>query len=351
MTTFRDSLRSYEDWLRAQIPGYVVEDDLKRKRKKIRGDPFTFLRGTCWRWAESARELARGLAEAPVVLSLGDAHVENFGLWRDSEMRLVWGANDFDEAAKTPYTFDLIRLGASAVLANRGSATTITDNILDGYRRALDAPHPFILETEQLWLRDLFGATDAMRTAFWDEEIFALPSEPQPGAKIQQVLREALPAHAKDITFAPRTAGVGSRGRARFIASATLYGAPLVREAKALAPSCWTRETGYEAVDSMRVARGPNRAPDRYLTVRDGFVLRRLGPDSRKLEQKDGVTALAPRLLRAMGGELANIHAASKPAAKAVSTHLAATGAKPFAKAVARVAEATEAEWKAFSAS
>ena len=33
-------------------------------------------------------------------LSVGDLHVENFGTWRDSEGRLIWGINDFDEALR-----------------------------------------------------------------------------------------------------------------------------------------------------------------------------------------------------------------------------------------------------------
>ena len=51
------------------------------------------------------------------MLAVGDMHVENFGTWRDAEGRLVWGVNDFDEAAKMPYTIDLVRLAASAMLA------------------------------------------------------------------------------------------------------------------------------------------------------------------------------------------------------------------------------------------
>jgi hypothetical protein len=38
-------------------------------------------------------------AGAPVVTGVGDLHVENFGTWRDADARLVWGVNDFDEAA------------------------------------------------------------------------------------------------------------------------------------------------------------------------------------------------------------------------------------------------------------
>ena len=42
---------------------------------------------------------------------------ENFGTWRDAEGRLIWGVNDFDEAARMPYALDIVRLATSAVLA------------------------------------------------------------------------------------------------------------------------------------------------------------------------------------------------------------------------------------------
>ena len=51
-------------------------------------------------------------------LAIGDLHVENFGTWRDKEGRLIWGVDDFDEAYSLPYTHDLVRLAASAEIAD-----------------------------------------------------------------------------------------------------------------------------------------------------------------------------------------------------------------------------------------
>ena len=48
------------------------------------------------------------------LLCVGDLHVENFGVWRDAEGRLVWGVNDFDEACEAAFAGDLVRLLASA---------------------------------------------------------------------------------------------------------------------------------------------------------------------------------------------------------------------------------------------
>ena len=77
-----------------------------------------FLRATFYRWCQFWPDVCPGLRRVrPSVLAVGDLHVENFGTWRDSEGRLVWGINDFDEVCRMPYTIDLVRLAASAHLA------------------------------------------------------------------------------------------------------------------------------------------------------------------------------------------------------------------------------------------
>src|SRR5262245_20173805 len=92
------SVQAYETRLREWLGRDLVAKDLALKHEYMRRNPFRFLRATCWRWAERARELCPDLAGAPPVLAIGDCHIENFGIWRDAESRLVWGVNDFDEA-------------------------------------------------------------------------------------------------------------------------------------------------------------------------------------------------------------------------------------------------------------
>ncbi len=79
----------------------------------MRKDAFRFLRATYFRWASEIEALLPDLAHAPAVLAVSDAHVQNFGIWHDLEGRLVWGINDFDDAAVIPYTVDLVRLATS----------------------------------------------------------------------------------------------------------------------------------------------------------------------------------------------------------------------------------------------
>jgi uncharacterized protein (DUF2252 family) len=118
MTSIRASVQAYEKRLKAQLGEAFVRADLKTKHEKMDESAFLFLRATCWRWAEIAGEICPELALAPAIASVGDAHIGNFGLWRDGEGRLVWGVNDYDEAALTPWPFDLVRLAASALLAD-----------------------------------------------------------------------------------------------------------------------------------------------------------------------------------------------------------------------------------------
>src|SRR5579883_363864 len=102
----------YENWLARHLT--ILEKDLELKHEAMRSAPFPFLRATYYRWAQVWPEICADAAHAPQVLAVGDLHVENFGTWRDIEGRLIWGVNDFDEAAPLPYTNDLVRLAASA---------------------------------------------------------------------------------------------------------------------------------------------------------------------------------------------------------------------------------------------
>ena len=101
------STEAYEKWLAAQIA--VLPADLKQKHQAMAEGPFPFLRATFYRWVQQWPVLCPAEAAAPTVLAVGDLHVENFGTSRDTEARLIWGINDFDEAYEMPYTIDLVR--------------------------------------------------------------------------------------------------------------------------------------------------------------------------------------------------------------------------------------------------
>src|SRR5690348_5754032 len=114
MEDIRRATRRYEEWLGDLIP--LVRADVRLKHARMREGPFFFMRATFYRWCQLWRARGKELAElgraAPVV-AVGDLHLENFGTWRDSDGRLIWGINDFDETTTLPWTHDLVRLAAS----------------------------------------------------------------------------------------------------------------------------------------------------------------------------------------------------------------------------------------------
>jgi hypothetical protein len=305
------ALAAYDRWLGSQCQ--TLPAGLARKRQRMAETPFAFLRATCFRFAAQFPVLFPDLAALPPVASCGDAHMENFGTWRDAEGRLVWGVNDLDEAALLPWPADLVRLAASALLAREGDAPRARDigaTLLAGYAANLGAPRAFILDETHQPLRE-FAAPDAKaRTSFW-EKLDTLRG-PAPPPAWQQALAAALPPGAGPPRFAPREAGLGSLGRPRFIAIADWRGGRVVREAKAVVPSAWLYAgcPGAETVDTAAMAAGPGRAPDPWFRLLPGMVLRRLAPDSRKLEAPLGKPAALLGLLGAMGGEIGNLHGA-----------------------------------------
>lgn len=76
--------------------------------------PFAFYRGTA---ALMASDLSRVPTTGQQVLSCGDAHISNFGLYASPERRLLFDLNDFDEAGFAPWEWDLKRLVTSVYLA------------------------------------------------------------------------------------------------------------------------------------------------------------------------------------------------------------------------------------------
>ncbi len=312
MTTIQQSVAAYETWMRAQLGADLVEAGLAKKHKLMKADSFSFLRGTYWRWAETILDICPELKSAPQLLAIGDTHLENFGTWRDEEGRLVWGANDFDEAAVMPYVLDLVRLATSAILARGEDGPTprvVADSILAGYRRGLREPSPVILERDYKWLRNAVLLPNAERKAFW-EKYRNLPPATAPDRYLK-ALHEALPDSAAAFEPKPRLAGTGSLGRPRFIAYVDWRGGPVVREVKALLQSGWSlkHDPSNKTIRTGIIAAGRARSPDPRYQVSGGLLVRRLSPNSRKIEvDGDAEVLLSPDMLDLMGFEIANCH-------------------------------------------
>ncbi len=354
MKSFSQSLDDYESWLAHELGGELVQEDMDEKHRKMRKEAFAFLRATYWRWVEIIYDVTPELAAMPQVLSIGDTHLENFGTWRDIEGRLVWGANDFDDAAIMPYGLDLVRLVASAILAEADdgiSGRAIAELILAGYRRGLDHAAPVILERDHPWLRDKLMLGEDEREDFWKKyDELAPGSTPAPG-RFVEALKYALPKGAGNVAPVPVTKGTGSLGRPRFVAYVREWrGGPVLREAKALVPSAWSLATSADQVVRTGViAAGRMRSPDPHFEVTGRILVRRLSPNSRKIEIKtDAKTLLNGAMLELMGFEIANCHQDHAESAALIRGDLRSRGDDWLYEAASAAAHATEKEWKAY---
>jgi hypothetical protein len=311
MSIQRDT-RSYEKWLRKECQ--VVRHDLDRKHKRMASDPFMFLRATYYSWARKIEKWCPELGDAPHVLAVGDVHTENFGIWRDREGRLVWGINDFDEAAPMPYLFDLVRLATSARLAPGLPLTPaeVGTAILGGYQRGLKKPGPTLLAERKAWMRPLLDYSGKAGKEFWSKVGNYPEAKPHPKV-VASRLRESLPRHAEILRFCSRSVGGGSLGRPRFVAVAQWRGGYVLREAKAFVTSAWRWAHDQSADHSsfIKLAHGRYRSPDPFLKTQDRFIYRRIAADARKIELGEHAGRRLHRaLLDAMGFDLGAIHAA-----------------------------------------
>jgi hypothetical protein len=312
----------YEAWLGDRLR--LLQDDLAFKHEQMRLAPFPFLRATYYRWAQIWRDVCAGAATAPDVLAVGDLHVENFGTWRDSEGRLIWGINDFDEAWRLPYTNDLIRLTTSAMLAGMTChARDAAGAILGGYAAALEAGgRPFALAEHHPALRTMATARLHEPEKFW-EKLSACPdAEDVPAGAIKGMDR-TMPAGGLQWRLVRRRAGLGSLGRPRYVVLAEWSGGLIAREAKAMAPSAcaWAeKRKGSAPILYQEVIDRAVRCRDPFVKLQKRWIVRRLAPDCSRIElsalpkERDEI-----RLLHAMGWETANVHLGSARATALVA--------------------------------
>lgn len=319
MASITRDTRRYEDWLRGQCR--VVEHGLEAKHERMRKSAFDFLRATYYRWARTVADVCPECLETPPVLCVGDIHVENYGTWRDADSRLVWGINDFDEAAPMPYATDLIRLTTSAFLVpGIGIAEdVIATSVLKGYVDGLSTRRPRLLEQGAPWLREIVDRLNVTSDKFWGQLEAADHVTPPPG--VRRALRSSLPKGAKVEQYLAYQKGGGSLGRPRFALVAQWQGGKVVRDAKALVPSAWSWATGEVRKRSryLDVLCSAYRSPDPSIAVSSGFLVRRISPDERKLDLEDVTKrGLGTQLLKAMGADLAAVHAAHRNVNKVI---------------------------------
>lgn len=346
--------QAYERWSARQVP--LMPADLRLKHSVMAQSAFSFFRATCYRWMQVWPEVCPDLATAPALRAVADLHVENFGTWRDSEGRLIWGINDFDEACLFPYTSDLVRLVVSTKLAGRVEHLAVKldeacDAVLTGYLEGLRAGgRPFVLSEQHTWLREI--ATNSLRdpVKFWKKMAALSMVQGRVSHEVTNALEQVMPEAGLSYGLRRRVSGLGSLGRPRFVALAEWRGGKVAREAKRLIASAglWAQgQKGDGALLYQSMLEQSVRCRDPFVRMEGPWLLRRLSPYCSRIE----LTALPKKrdegkLLYAMGWETANVHLGDQQHIKAVQRDLAARKSTWLRNAVKAMAKATLADWK-----
>ncbi len=329
MRSIVESTDAFEAWMRERTD--VSEKLLEKKHDNMSKGASPFLRATFYRWVEQWPAVCPKLArrDQDVLLAVGDLHVENFGVWRDSRQRMVWGVNDFDDACELPLTSDLVRLATSAMLAASAAhievkPDTLCALVIEGYRTGLVKAEPILIpENGNAPLRRLTQDTKQNATTFWRKKLDA-DDNPEVGRRdlpkgLEHMFRASFRSGART-TFRKQKSpgGLGSLGRRRFTAVEPIRkGVYEAREAKALVPSAlyWLRQEDGMPSQTATLLQHAIRIPDPFFQVHDRWLIRQLAPDIAKIEMPedpdDKRLVLAPALLRLMGRETANIHLGS----------------------------------------
>ena len=346
--------KKFEDWLELHIR--IVGPDLRFKHEQMAASLFPFFRATFYRWLQVWPEVCPEMDRVPHILSVGDLHVENFGTWLDTDGRLVWGVNDFDEACVYPYTMDLVRLATSALLATRENRLALKPKesaaaIFAGYQRGMEeGGRPFVLEESHAWLRAIAESKLRDPVVFW-QKMDRLPTvKGEIPESAREALEHLLPERGIPYRLARRVAGLGSLGRPRLVALAEWKGGRVAREAKALLPSVlqWLNPKRAPAeILYAAILRRAVRCPDPYVQMRGHWIVRRLSPRCSRIELEAlGTSRGELRLLEAMGRETANIHVGTEEKRRAILKDLQGRKGNWLAGAALAMADVMEKDWR-----
>ncbi len=348
--------QKYEDWLRTQMP--LVESDLTYKHEQMASTTFSFFRATYFRWAQTWAKKCDKAGGGPSILTVGDLHIENFGTWRDLEGRLVWGLNDFDEAASLPYTNDLIRLAASAALAIREERLLFDlqdacEAITDGYAKGLETGGcPFVLEEHHPELRRM--ATSSLRTPdhFWSKmKSLDAASGPEMAEAIAAI-GKSLPQGCASESPRVRRAGLGSLGRPRYVVLAEVEGGMIAREAKRMTGSAayWAKkEKEPHPIQYENLLRSSVRCQDPHVALLGKWLVRRLAPHCTRIPLEDWSKEHQEIVLvHAMGLETANVHLATPKAVQEIQEDLKGRSKKWLRKTAEALADSVEEDAEAW---
>ncbi|MGO4390836.1 DUF2252 domain-containing protein [Variovorax sp. M-6] len=239
-----------------QIRNFNADREPERlalKYRRMRSDPFVFLRATCHLFY-ARLPLAPVMRKAPAAWACGDLHLENFGSYKGDNRQVYFDLNDFDEALLAPLTWDPVRGLTSILVAgsslHRDPAVPphLCDLFLDVYARTLVDGKPRWVERETAMppVSDLLQAVrQRSRPTFLDTRTVlqgrrrriridgrkALAAAPEQHAAVKTFVadfaaQQPVPRFFEVLDVARRIAGNGSLGVDRYIVLVHGKGSP-----------------------------------------------------------------------------------------------------------------------------
>jgi len=215
------------------------------KYKLISASPTAFFRGTADLFYEDLLADTAAMPKSPLAWVTGDAHMENFGVYKGDNRLVYFDFNDFDEAALAPAHYDALRmltgiyLTADSLLAERFLAE-YTIELSDGKPRwveratARDAVRDLVYllkgRSRKQLLRKHTTLVGKTRKIAIDGD-GALPLEPGDWERLQQFVHGFGAQVGRQAFFslhsaARRVIGNGSLGVKRYILLVEGKGSP-----------------------------------------------------------------------------------------------------------------------------
>ena len=172
-----------------------------------------------------------------------------------------------------------------------------------------------------------------------------------PPRQPRALIAHHLPRDCGKPRFVHRIAGTGSLGHERYVGIAESQGGLVAREAKAMLPSAYDWQHGGEKMYYAAILKAAIRAADPFVWIKQGWLIRRLGPYCSRIELDDLPKRKDERvLLEAMGAETANIHLGSASSLPALRRDLKARGGNWLRDAARRMTKATLKDWRVWRA-
>ncbi len=163
------------------------------KFEKLTLSPFIFLRGTA---DLMYQDLVGTDADMAMVLCMGDVHLENYGVMETNAGYLIWGLNDFDEAAFAPFSWDVKRGATSTILAaqerdfSNKQCIKLARAFATAYLKGIqhDADHPaaqtgFTKKNAPKLIEKLIKKAEKIDSRVWLEENYLDPTADSPQFK------------------------------------------------------------------------------------------------------------------------------------------------------------------------